>query len=59
MMVSYQAAVVRIADRYLNAEFVVDDPMAEIDLLGYVYGVRVDRVIRDVLHAREVLQDGE
>ena len=59
MMVSYQAAVVRIADRYLNAEFVVDDHMAEIDLLGYVYGVRVDRVIRDVLHAREVLQDGE
>lgn len=59
MMVSYQAAVVRIADRYLNAEFVVDDHMAEIDLLGYVYGVRAERVCRDIERAHRILVDGD
>jgi hypothetical protein len=62
MMVSYQAAVVRIA-----SEFYFDDvALAElgesdqaVQTLSFVYGVRAERVCRDIERAHRILVDGD
>lgn len=62
MMVSYQSAIVRIA-----SEFYFDDAafskLGESDqavqTLSFVYGVRAERVCRDIERAHRILVDGD
>lgn len=62
MMVSYQAAIVRVVSEfyYRDADFdklSMDDQA--IRTLSFVYGVRAERICRDIERVRMVLMDGE
>ena len=62
MMISYQAAIVHIA-----SEFYFDDvafaKLSEQDqavqTLSFAYGVRAERVCRDIERAHRILVDGD
>lgn len=57
MVMTYQAAVLRIAyDFYADVDDVRADAR-DIQLLSYIYGVRPERIVADIRRAHDILEE--
>lgn len=62
MMVSYQAAIVRVVSEFYfdSIDFAeLSESDQAVQTLSFVYGVRAERVCRDIERAHRVLVEGE
>lgn len=62
MMVSYQTAVVRITSEFYFDDVVfakLSEQDQAVQTLSFVYGVRAERVCRDIERAHRILVDGD
>lgn len=57
MVMTYQAAVLRVAYEFYADVDEVSADARDIRLLSYIYGVRPERIVADIHRAHDVLEE--